>query len=809
MADTTIDVQVIEGLALPYEIGAEAALADPTLNPALDEAWQLLVTAFPDLTLNPTFFLNPPEVIADIADAIRMSSEEPPDLFEWFFLTCADEVADAVLPLVEALPFVAWAGIRSTPVPAGLVSWGTNPGAEGSSQLERAPRSVNPPYGWHVPGGLGEEIDIADIEHAWDLTHEDVADIHIVRASPQLVNKPKYIDHGTNMVGIAAARDNGKGIVGVAPRARVTAVPVGTSEAAAIERAVSIVGRRGVILLELAHQWYAVPDGQDPRPDLPLEFFPPTLAAIRRNTLFGVTVVEPAGNSGDAGLPAINLDANPIFAHITNGKSGAIMVGAGVPTAADADKHERTFTTYGSRVDCFALGDNVVAPSSTSASGYTNANGTSSASAIIAGLVAQIQGMAIALTADFLHCSDIRQLLRDPALGTETTPPDVGIKTMPDLRKICDKRGWQVICPPTVVAINDDTIIVAYLNADLNPVRRRWNFFTGWERLYDNHFASQAKPVHAQQLALTAGPVGGPFPSPMAFEMTANSTDGVHNVWWVSWTGTLGSWLDPRSDPSVFAAGRSLATVRASADTLTVVGINPSGQLSVILGNTGRYVSEGFGPPTVIDPTSRFYRPSDPVVCSRGSEQLDVLTVSDIGLLTWYHGTDTFGAPWSQPVFDDTATEFVPTARLSVVAGATLLEVIAVGVEGWLYWITIDTAAETMSAPTVIDTQVTISGDAPVALVRYGQRLVALAVDTEGLLRSASKDPDADWTELLPVDDNSVVSPLGGVSATVMPGIGIAAVVALRRGSSVCWTRSRDGRDWSPFARTEPEFPVL
>jgi hypothetical protein len=229
----------------------------------------------------------------------------------------------------------------------------------------------------------------------------------------------------------------------------------------------------------------------------------------------------------------------------------------------------------------------------------------------------------------------------------------------------------------------------------------------------------------------------------------------------------------------------------------------------MVLGNTDRYVSQGFGPPTVIDPATRFYRPSDPVLCSRGDEQLDVVTVTDIGLLTWYHGTDTFGAPWSQPVFDDTATEFVPTARPSVVAGATLLEVIAVGVEGWLYWITIDTVAETMSAPMVIDTQVTIGGDAPVALVRHGQRLVALAVDTEGLLRFATKDPDADWTELLTVDDNTKVSLLGGVSATVMPAIGIAAVVALRHGERVHWTLSPNGLDWSPLEFTEPEFPVL
>ena len=682
--------------------------------------------------MNPTFFLNPPELIADIADAIRMRGEEPPDLFEWYFVTCADEFAGALFPILQSLPFVSWAGLRPRAEPAGVVSWGTNPGADGSLQLLPSPRSVGATYAWQVPGGTGQDIRVADIEHGWSLTHEDTVDVHVVRASPQVGADADEIDHGTAVVGIVAARDNGRGIVGVAPRARITAVPEAGNSPAAIDKAVDIVGLGGVVLLELACRWFAGAPGTK-HPDIPLEFHPPTLTAIRRNTLFGVTVVEAAGNGG------LNLDDLP-FAHITTGNSGAIMVGAGVPSQQDPTELRRTFSTFGSRVDCFAPGDFVVAPSSKAAARYQEFNGTSAASAIIAGVAAQIQGMAFAATGEFLHGSDIRRLLRDPTLGAPSTPENAGIKPMPDMKRICIERGWLSAPPPSVLAINSDTIDVAYLDADLLPVRRRWSNFAGWQEIHPNT-GDKKEPVYAQPLAMTVGPVQGPFPTPIITDIVANGTDGVHNLWWSTSWSTLGGWNQPRSDRGVFAAGRSVASVRAWAHTLTVVGINPAGQLTMILGNLDRYVSDGFGPPTVIDAATRFLRPGDPIVCSRGSEQLDVLAITDIGLLVWYQGTDTFGAPWSDPVVDQTATEFVPMARPAVVAQPTQLDVIAVGAEGWLYWITIDTDGQTMSDPIVIDTQVTISGDAPVALVRYGERLVALAVDTEASCGSHRKTP--------------------------------------------------------------------
>ncbi len=60
--------------------------------------------------------------LADLVDTARMLGEEPPNPFAWFEIPCDDGAfAEALLPLVETLPFVLWAGIRAETLPAGLI----------------------------------------------------------------------------------------------------------------------------------------------------------------------------------------------------------------------------------------------------------------------------------------------------------------------------------------------------------------------------------------------------------------------------------------------------------------------------------------------------------------------------------------------------------------------------------------------------------------------------------------------------------------------------------------------------------------
>ncbi|MCP4995327.1 MAG: S8 family serine peptidase, partial [Gammaproteobacteria bacterium] len=118
--------------------------------------------------------------------------------------------------------------------------------------------------------------------------------------------------------------------------------------------------------------------------------------------------------------------------------SGAIVVGA----ASSAVPHTRVEqTNFGSRVDCYAWGEDVVSPSSDmngATDKYTNYfGGTSSASAIVTGAALVVQGVAEANLGKRFTPHQMRTILSSATNGTRSNDPDIDrIGVMPDLRKI-------------------------------------------------------------------------------------------------------------------------------------------------------------------------------------------------------------------------------------------------------------------------------------------------------------------------------------------------------------------------------------
>jgi hypothetical protein len=99
---THVDVQLIEGLWLPYEPGAEDGLLDVALDPAFNVAWQTFVALFPGQTLFPLFDDITVEELADLVDGVRVNGEEPPNPFVWFTLICEDEEVEAIVAALLA-----------------------------------------------------------------------------------------------------------------------------------------------------------------------------------------------------------------------------------------------------------------------------------------------------------------------------------------------------------------------------------------------------------------------------------------------------------------------------------------------------------------------------------------------------------------------------------------------------------------------------------------------------------------------------------------------------------------------------------
>ncbi|MEV8630805.1 S8 family serine peptidase [Streptosporangium sp. NPDC051023] len=297
---------------------------------------------------------------------------------------------------------------------------------------------------------------LSGLINAWNMCHEELAGrvaTGAVVQSPALFGDPCSTDvrvgHGTAVAGIIGAQDNnGLGMAGIAPHA--TLHLTGADVPDAISYATAHSGPGDVILYELG----VTPDGPSGG-WYPWEVDSSAYDQTVLATAAGVTVVEAAGNGGN------DLD-DPTDAYATTimGRpdSGAIVIGAGAPpspggtnctgSAPTAELRALSFSTYGSRVDIQAYGACVAAlgiPGSQDLTpSETNPNklyisyfsGTSSASAIVAGVVADLQGVAKAASG-VLTPSQVRSTLKLTGTAQPTGDPH-HIGPRPDLHAAID-----------------------------------------------------------------------------------------------------------------------------------------------------------------------------------------------------------------------------------------------------------------------------------------------------------------------------------------------------------------------------------
>ncbi|MEV4095937.1 S8 family serine peptidase [Streptosporangium saharense] len=290
----------------------------------------------------------------------------------------------------------------------------------------------------------------------WNLCHEDlaahVATGQIVQVPPVFgdacVNDPA-IYHGTAVAGVIGAQDdNGLGMAGIAPHA--TLHLSGTDIPDPVAYATAHSGPGDVILYEIG----VTPTGTG-GPWYPWEVESNIYDQTVLATAAGVTVVEAAGNGGN------DLDdPTDTYATTIMGRpdSGAVMVGAGAsPSPGGVNCHgsgaptELTamgFSTYGSRLDVQAYGVCVatlgipsvrdLTPSESNPNkNYTGTfSGTSSASAIVAGTVAALQGVAKA-GSGVLTPAQVRDTLKLTGTPQPTGDPH-HIGPRPDLHAAID-----------------------------------------------------------------------------------------------------------------------------------------------------------------------------------------------------------------------------------------------------------------------------------------------------------------------------------------------------------------------------------
>ena len=279
--------------------------------------------------------------------------------------------------------------------------------------LAPAPAGVDAFYAKALPGGDGTGVKIIDIELEWNETHEDLD-----KALGQTIGpgNSKGGNHGTAVLGEMIAGDNGYGVTGICPGANVGMVSAayhGTAEAIMI--GVDNLNRGDLMLIELHSPGprYNYQSREDQLGYICMEFWQDVFDALQYAWAKGIIVVEAAGNGAE------NYDA-PLYGQLfdtTYRNSHAIMAGAGAPPTENygPDRSRLSFSNYGRRVNLQGLGRDVF----TTGYGYywdgggdTNQfytatfSGTSSASPIVTGAVACLQGYyksqyGVPLTADY------------------------------------------------------------------------------------------------------------------------------------------------------------------------------------------------------------------------------------------------------------------------------------------------------------------------------------------------------------------------------------------------------------------------
>jgi hypothetical protein len=418
-------VIVTEPPAAPGTAAQSAAPAAPS-GPAFDMAGSARALG---LAIKPLF--PDASIHAPIAAAAAAQESENPELAaiereqRRYYVTHVETDAQAqqVVDQLKTAPGVSKVYVKPA-VESPLAPPGTKPTAPAAipdysaqqSYLDASPIGVGArSFAWTLPGGRGANVRFIDIEGGWTLDHVELRGGGGLIGGQQFTSSD-WTNHGTAVLGVVRAADNGFGVTGIAPEASFSAVShESLGSAGAIDLGASSLGAGDIMLLEMHRPGprFGFQARDDQRGYIAVEWWPDDFLAIRRAVLRGVIVVEAAGNGAQDLDDPFYDTADPAFPATWKNPfrgaadSGAIVVGAGAPPGGlfGADRSRLDFSNFGSRVDCQGWGRGVVttgygdlyggADDAFRTVAYTATfSGTSSASPMVTGAVACLQGVA-------------------------------------------------------------------------------------------------------------------------------------------------------------------------------------------------------------------------------------------------------------------------------------------------------------------------------------------------------------------------------------------------------------------------------
>lgn len=212
---------------------------------------------------------------------------------------------------------------------------------------------VNMQYAWDL-GFNGQGIRMRDIEYGFNKNHEEMNSTNTSIATGMTVSTSAtldYTEHGTGVFGILYADNGTYGVTGLAHGASELVLfpewqEIGYNRVFAVSSAINNSTFGDVIVYEM--QTLGATSATDDF--VPADYQQLIWDLTKAATDSGIIIVAAAGNGNQ------NLDGLPYQAYMNRGNSGAIVVGAG---SSDLNHNKLFYSTYGSRVDLQAWGNNV------------------------------------------------------------------------------------------------------------------------------------------------------------------------------------------------------------------------------------------------------------------------------------------------------------------------------------------------------------------------------------------------------------------------------------------------------------------
>ena len=310
---------------------------------------------------------------------------------------------------------------QPAPELAGFFSESFVPNYQGFQDYrEAAPTGVDADFANGLTGGDGAGVKIIDIEGAWRSTHIDLTAAIGSHIAGTEIADLSWRNHGTAVLGEMIANDDGHGVTGICHGASIGTVSIGdlATETALMIAADSLrAGDAILIELHAPGPHYNFQSRPDQLGYVCMEYWQANFDAIQYCWAKGITVVEAAGNGAE------NFDNATYYGDLfdtTYRNSHAIIAGAGHPAVDFNNLQRESFSNYGERLNLQGYGSSVYSTgygnlyngSGVEDSFYTSSfNGTSSASPIITGTVACLQGRYKALFSTILNSDQVRNIL--------------------------------------------------------------------------------------------------------------------------------------------------------------------------------------------------------------------------------------------------------------------------------------------------------------------------------------------------------------------------------------------------------------